>query len=378
MSWDEIAAVLNKELRDNESEYMNESAYRKSYTYAKKYYDDVFSQFAGDEYVKLLKETKRELEKERKKLQTEKLEYNKWLREEARDEMIVERIAEAVGDLESLEPPAPSHRLPQHEEDNAWILAFGDAHYGAEFEIRGVYNEVINSYNPEIFEERMQELFAQTIEIIKKENITDLYVFDLGDQIDGLLRISQIMKLRFGVVESTIKYAEYLSVWLNELTKYVRVYYRQCAGNHSELRILNGKKNTFEDENMATVIYEYIKMRLKDNERFDIDDNATGMIFETLVGCNVLAFHGESKDLEHTLKDFEAIYGIDIDILIAGHLHHSYSETVGINTDVMRTPSIIGVDDYSLKLHKTSNAGATLFKVIRDIGKSLEYHIKLQ
>lgn len=378
MSWPELAVILNNELRDSEEQYLNESAYRKSYTYAKNYYDDVFSHFAVEDYLDGLREQKRELEKERKKLQTEKIEYNKWLREEARNELIAEKIAEAIESLEPIEPPQAIDRLPDDDTENAsWILAFGDAHYGAEFEIRGLYDEVINEYSPETFEFRMNELFEKVVQIIMKENIMDLYVFDLGDQIDGMLRISQLMKLRYGVVESTIKYAEYMSNWLNELTKYTRVHYRQCSGNHSELRILNGKKNTFEDENMASVIYEYIKLRLADNTSFDIDQNPTGMIFEEMYGYHIIAFHGESKDLEQTIKDFRQIYDTRIDVLIAGHLHHAYSETVGVGIDVMRTPSIIGVDDYSLKLHKTSNAGATLFAIEPDNCKAMEYHIRL-
>lgn len=44
-----------------------------------------------DSYFKELQIQKRELEKTRKKLQTEKIEYNRWLREDARDEMLVKK-----------------------------------------------------------------------------------------------------------------------------------------------------------------------------------------------------------------------------------------------------------------------------------------------
>ena len=42
------------------------------------------------------KRLKHEATKELKKIQTEKLEYNKWLREEARDELIIQKISEAI------------------------------------------------------------------------------------------------------------------------------------------------------------------------------------------------------------------------------------------------------------------------------------------
>ena len=49
------------------------------------------------------------------------------------------------------------------------VLLFGDEHYGTEFEICGLNNEVINSYSPEIFENRMWSLLDQTISIVRKE-----------------------------------------------------------------------------------------------------------------------------------------------------------------------------------------------------------------
>ena len=94
----------------------------------------------------------RELQKERYKIQTEKLELNRWLRENARDELIVEHICQAVEKLKPLIIPDPIHA---NLSDREGVLLFGDEHYGTEFEIRGLKNEIINSYSPEIFESRI-------------------------------------------------------------------------------------------------------------------------------------------------------------------------------------------------------------------------------
>lgn len=372
-SWDDISDTLNSELRGDEPWY-DVSVYRKRYRDFKRSYENIFSKMNGDEYCQDLSEKTRQLEKEKKKVQTEKLEYNRWLREEARDELIIEKL---VGAVEALTPlPPPEYKTPDVK-TRSWVLAFGDAHFGAELCIKGLYGEVINEYSPEIFYKRMDKLFSETLTIVKKNDIDELYVFDLGDQIDGILRVGQLMKLRYGVVEATIKYADWLSSWLNELSKYCRVNFRQTNGNHSELRMLGQKKGSFEEDNMGKIIYEFVKTRLSDNPNVNISQNETGFIFENIQGFNVLGYHGESKNLESVMKDFEKIYKEDIDILIAGHLHHSYSETVAYYSDVMRTPSIIGIDDYSIKLHKTSSPGATLFCIELGKGKTLEYHIKL-
>ena len=101
-NWKEITPFVNKELfGDDESQYRDESAYRKACKYAKDFKDaGVFD--SNEDYIKELQIQKRELEKERKKLQTEKLEYNKWLREDARDELITEKISDTISSLPQL------------------------------------------------------------------------------------------------------------------------------------------------------------------------------------------------------------------------------------------------------------------------------------
>ena len=370
-TWTQMANIFNNEFGSD----CGESAYRKKWNAFESVFTANENRLIGEtKYLDEIKAAKYELEKERKKLQTEKMEYNKWLREEARDELIIEKITDAISNLDSINAPK---YIPQNSSTKSWVLAFSDAHFGAELSIKGLYGEIINEYSPEIFYERMNGLFSQTVDIIRRENIDELYVFDLGDQIDGILRVSQLMKLRYGVVEATIKYANWLAEWLNELSKYCRVIFRQTNGNHSELRMLGQKKGSFEEDNMGKVIYEFVKVRLDGNPNVSVFQNETGYIFENIQGYNILGYHGESKKLESTMKDFEKIYKVDIDVLIAGHLHHSYSETVAICSEVMRTPSVIGVDDFSMKLHKTSNPGATMFCIEQGKGKILEYNIKL-
>lgn len=317
---------------------------------------------------------KRELEKERKKLQTELLEYNRWLREEARDELITEKIVEAIKSLPHLDVPEV---IPVTHNSREGVLIFGDEHFSVEFEILGLFGEVLNAYSPEIFKDRMWDLLNQTVEIIKRENFTKIKVFSMGDFTDGILRVGQLMKLKYGVVQGTVLYADFICNWLNELTKYVNVEFQMVHGNHSELRMLGQPKGTFKDDNMGIVVYESIKTRLEKNQNFSLIKNPTGLIFDNVAGFNILGIHGEVKNMENALKDFSNTYKTQIDVLIAGHLHHTKSETVGVNRDVINVPSIIGVDTYSMTLNKTSNAGATFVVFEEGKGKVIEYNIKL-
>lgn len=373
-NWKEITPMVNKELfGDDESQYRDESAFRKSCKYARDFkYAGVFDN--NDEYLEKLKFERRELQKVKSQIQTEKVEYNRWLREEARDELITEKICDSINSLKPLNIP---EYIEPIRNNRAYALIFGDEHYGAEFEIKGLFGEIINSYSPEVFEQRMWDLLNQTIEIIQKENIDTLNVFSMGDFSDGILRVSQLAKLKYGVVDGTIKYADFISNWLNELTKYVRVKFQSTDGNHTELRMLGQPKGTFTDDNMGKIVTEFIKVRLKDNPNFTYIENPTGYIYAQLVTYTVLGIHGEVKKSTDAIKEFSKIYEVPIDYLISGHKHHNHTEEVGVNSEVINVGSIIGIDDYSLSIRKTSNASAKLLVFEQLKGKVCEYTLKL-
>lgn len=372
-NWEEITPIVNSQV--DEEDIKGESGHRKSVKYARDFYEaGVFDEFKEDSYIKELQIQKRELEKEKVKLQTEKLEYSRWLREEARDELITEKIIEAI---KSLPPLSIPDVIPIVHNTKHGAFIFGDEHFGVDFEILGLFGEIINSYSPEIFKERMYELLNQVVEIVKKEGFSKIHTFSMGDFTDGLLRVGQLFKLRYGVVEGTVLYADFICNWLNKLTEYVNVEFQMVHGNHSELRMLGQPKGTFKDDNMGLIVYETIKTRLDNNPNFSIIKNPTGLIFTNIAGFNVLGIHGEVKNMENALKDFSNTYKTQIDFLIAGHLHHWKSETIGVNREVINVPSIIGVDSYSMTLNKTSNAGATFLVFEEGKGKTIEYSIKL-
>lgn len=371
-TWEDVASILNSSLGHN----FGESKYRKQYQYFNKMLkDNETAFFTEDEYLEKIRSERRELEKERKKIQTEKIEYNRWLREEAREELIAEHISDAIRELPKLDVPniiAPNQNM------RTGILAFADPHYGKDLCIKGLFGETLNEYSPEIFEQRMWNLLSQTVQICNKEGFNELNVYDLGDEIEGCLRVAALMKLRYGVIESTVRYGHFITEWLNELTKHVRVKYQMVKdSNHCQLRMLGEPKNTFKDENISYIIVDKIMDRLSDNPNFEFAQNPTGYIFDQVAGYNVFGYHGEGKALEQAIKDFSRTYKVNIDYLIGGHKHHKLSSNIGIESDIISIPSIIGIDDYSLSLNKTSDPGATLFILEEGKGNVIEYNIKL-
>lgn len=355
-TWDQVAKILNDLIGCE----FGESTYRKRFQKATVGLNAAI-----------------QFEKERKKLQAEKFEYNKWLREESRDELITEKIVNAINSLEPLGNPPVRSISPC--ENKSFLLTFADCHYGVEYEIKDLYGQVVNSYSPAIFEERMELLLAKTIELVKKEGITELNVWELGDGIDGILRLSsQLMKLKYGIIDSTIRYAEYLAEWLNRLSFYTKIKFQMVLdSNHCQLRICSAPKNAFPEENMSKIMWTFIKTRLRDNQNIIFIENPTGynyMIANTKV---VLGVHGEMKNMKQAISSLSRLYQVPIDYLIGAHMHHSRSEEIGVNSEVINIRSIMGTDPYAVSLGVSASPGASLLCFNLTDGLYCEYKIKL-
>lgn len=376
MTWEELTNIINKEFRKDETLYRKESSYRKRYADAKKFKTNVFEKL-GSETSNDIDEKIRELQKAKIKLQTEKLEYSKWLRENARDELIIEKISDAVASLPSLE--IPKYIAPQHSK-KSHLLCIADAHYSIEFEIKDLFGNTINEYSPMIFEKRMWDLAAQVIEIVKEQGITELNIWELGDSCEGLLRLnSQLMKLRYGAIDSAIYYGDFLAHWLNELSKYVDINFQMVMdSNHNQLRLLNAPKNAFPEENLSKIIMLAIEKELLHNPNITIIKNPTGLNYGELSSYKVLGIHGEVKDLGKAIDDYSRVYKTNISYVVGAHIHHLAHKETAIDQEALSIRSIMGVNPYAMTLLTTANAGASLFEFEEGRGLVCDYRLKLK
>lgn len=325
----------------------------------------------SEDYFKELETKKRDLSKEREKLRTEKLEYNRWLREEARDELFEENVIKAIEEhLNKIDQP---QRIESPQCTKYGLLNIADCHFGKEFTIFGLNDEVINAYSPEIFYMRMETLLNEVIDYATKEKITKIKVFNLGDSLDGFLRNSQLWTLRYGVAESAVIYGEYMGKWLNRLSHYFDIEYYQTCGNHGELRLLDGRKGEHSHENIELVTGSIIKLINEDNPNFTYISNKTGFIFTEIAGFNIMGIHGEVKNPTTAIKDYSDIYDTKIDYLVYGHLHHSSFNNCGVRRGTIGVGSIIGSDDYSVSIRKTADATASFIIFEKDKGKTDEH-----
>jgi len=331
--------------------------------------------FSPDKIKQELITLKQDIIKERMKISDEKNELRKTLRSEARKETIEEKIESAIKCLPELDIP---YTITKEENSKSAILAMADQHFGKEFVVYGLNGEIINSYSPEIFKNRMWKLRDDIVNICEKENITELNIFSLGDFLEGILRISALQQIKLGLTDSMIEYGYFMVNWLNNLSHYVKINYMQVVGNHDDIRLLTGQKGDFPKENMGKVILQFIKIGLQNNKNINVIENIDeNFIYCNIQGFDILGVHCFKGNKYDVIKHYENIYKTNIDIILSGHFHNGNSQNVGLDKEVIGVPSIVGVDSYSMSLNKTANAGAKLLILEENIGKTITYDIKL-
>lgn len=324
-----------------------------------------------DEYFKELQIQIRELEKAKIKLQTEKLEYSRWVREDARDEMFEEKVIESIKQYSPISNPPKD--VPIIHNKRVGLLNLADPHFGKEFKIYGLFDEVINEYSPEIFYSRMEQIYNETLELIEKEKLNLIHIFELGDHVEGFIRNSQLWSLRWGVIDSAVIYGNYMGDWLNKLSSKVNVIYHQTDGNHDECRLLDGKKGQHLNESAGKIVKNSILLKNSNNTNFKYIENKTGLIFENIVGYNVMGIHGEVSNLSQAIKDFSDIYDVKISYLVAGHKHHSEFKNCGVRKGCIGVGSIVGSDDFSMTIRKSADATASFLIFEEGKGKTDEH-----
>lgn len=332
-------------------------------------------EITDDKLIKEIEIKKRELLKERAKLQTEKLEYSRWIREDARDELFEEKVINAI--KENLNSTPNPQDIKVIKSIRGGQLNLADFHFGKEYKIYGLQDEIINEYSPEIFYQRMEQLYNDVVEIVKENNLTELHINSLGDEIDGFIRNSQLWTLRYGATESAVKFGNYMGHWLKKLSKSVNIIYNYTTGNHDEFRLLDGKKDAHLCENSSVISKNCIMLINDENPNFILRENKTGLIFDNIVGFNFLGIHGEVKSLKEGLRDYEQLYDTRIDYLIAGHKHFSEYLNCGVRRGVIGVASIVGSDDFSVKIRKSADASASLIIYEEGKGKVKDYTIIL-
>lgn len=359
-------AILGEELYSEENLRRCSVFFNK---FLKRLEDNEMESIEDKDKIAEIYKAKEELIKERKKLQTVNAQAQEYYRAVARKELLIEQIQDVVADLQPFKIKEIVHTTPT---DKVAVLTIADAHYDSNYELNGLWGECVNKYDKEIFQTRMWNLLAK---IEADDFVFDkLKVISMGDCIEGLLRMSSLTKLRQPVVRSVIEFAEFMSQWLVRAsnTLGVDIEFALVPGNHSICRFL-GQKPEFPEENLEYIIYEFIKLRLKDFKNIVIEPY-NDVYFTTVFNENLIFSHGETRDLQELIEYLENLYDVSIDACYGAHFHSESSKSIGVGNvgskRIIRVPSICGTDTYARSILKHNRAGA-YFAIFDEDGENL-------
>lgn len=369
LDWNGIADIMNREFREDESEYRSESAYRKLYQCAVKLFNaGVFDKYTSeDERIRELLEAKHALQIEKQKLSDERTELNRALREQARKEAYIDLVSKQIQKVEplKLEYTEKDYRST----DNDLICHITDLHAGIDID------HWYNRFNMDILRERLWNYLDQLFVIQKRHNSQNCYVV-IGEILSGLIHHELRIENNENVVEQFIYVSSLLSEFLAEVSKkFNKVYVYVTPGNHS--RVVANKEMSLRGENFDVLLPYYLKASLQNYTSIIIEDNMKDCdvaIFKVR-NSNVFGVHGDKDEISNVVQRFTMIFGIKPDIVLMGHRHTNAMTTI-YDAKVIQSGCVSGSDNYCLD-RRLKNRPEQTVSVVDDDGLVCIYDVKV-
>lgn len=295
----------------------------------------------SDKYLEELKELRRELQKEKQKIRDERTDYQKTVREAARQEEFIEIIENTF--KKNIEPLGykPS---PKVDSDNDMVVCLSDMHAG--MEVKNWWN----SFNIDILKERLHKYLDSIIEIQSLHKCKECKLVLGGDEISGIIHTSLRVQNNEDVIQQLKLVIEFIGEFIIELQNHfekIDVY--GVAGNHS--RIMPNKEDSLNGENLEEMLLYCLDLKFKNNPNVEICEYAridnTICCMKTRGGKLFYIVHGDKDSVGNVVQNLTLMTGIKPDGIIMGHRHHNALETVH-GVKVIQCGCVVGADDYCI------------------------------
>lgn len=287
---------------------------------------------------------KRELYKERVKLQ----DLNNAIRREGRPEARWEKAMEELYKNISILPPINIQLAKDNKGSNEASILISDVHIG-----KGV-DTPHNKYNLDIARERLGKLATQVIEYCKMHKVGTLNIDLLGDLIENNLHIDSRVEQVCDTMEQVAYASEFLSHFISTLAPHFnKIRLHSVAGNHDRLE--KQYKDSRDVENFVKLIDTIIELRTGMKfERSHVDDEIE--VYKMSNGMTIALQHGHNvKNVDTLVKDVSFYLETNIDFCHIGHFH-SFKSVKG----AIVNGSVCGSDKYANKLRYNDKASQVL------------------
>lgn len=335
LGWEELTEIFNKEL---DKDYTS-AAYRKPYSSAKIYFDNVFSKFEENEELNRIKEEKIELELQTIQLRDERNSRNNNIRIEARVKNKLDTLEYKLKEISKKE--FSLCRDAKITSNNDLLIILSDTHFGQTFKSN------FGEYNSDIAKKRLDKYL---IEITRLKNLfksENCYVSIQGDLISGSIHKQLAITNRENTIEQIKLASEYISSFLFNLCELFssgEVYAANCSGNHTRI---DRKEDSLQDERLDDLIGWAIKLLLSKTSNFTwIGNNIDTSISEFEIrGKKYVNVHGDYDGFSETgVAKLSMMLGYFPYAITYGHLHEcSYDSKKNIK--LVRGGSLAGTGD---------------------------------
>lgn len=340
-SWEDIKQTLGfNGSKDTLRKSWSAAPYGGYYVY--QYLKDKQLNSSTNDEIERIKKAQEEEYKERCRLQDQRREYNKILREQARFEHLTDLMLDKMESLPYKELDISDIRF--NTEGKSATLLLSDWHKGL------VIDNIFNKYDNTICEQRVANLTSKTLAYCKQHGVNKLYMLLGGDFISGIIQVTARINQEEDVIEQTLDVAEILCQMIEcFVTKGIQVEVVSTFGNHA--RVIADKKQSLNRENFERLIPKYIKKRcpyvvVRDSEGEDF-------IEFKVDGQNCVLAHGDADSPLNALGNFVRLLGYVPNRIYLGHTH-SLKDYDDCDTEIIVNGSLCGSDDYAIKLRKNT------------------------
>lgn len=311
MTWDELAEIFNSNLGQD----YGSCTYRKPYTQAKAYYDEVFSKMESEQYSHEIMMQKRSLQREKIQLRDERTAWNKQNYIGARIEQKLDYLEEKLKKIG--EESFPDHKIFLNPTENDLIVFLTDLHIGETFESK------FGCYNSDIAKERLDKYADEVVNIGFRHKIENVYVMLGGDQISGNIHKSIQVSNRENVIDQIKLAAEYIAHFIYKLSEYFsQINVASVAGNHS--RLVSEKELDIREERLDDLISWIVKQITSNVSNITfIEDNYDNGIAKVMVrGLEYVLVHGDFDSANaNSINKLCTMIGEFPYAVLSGHRH---------------------------------------------------------
>jgi predicted phosphodiesterase len=321
-----------------------------------------YADMVADGKLESIKELVGEIAYEKREAQHEFKKLNKVKRDIIDFTLIAEQIGRAFANHDFSKLRFDSTPI-ENKTGKKMFVALSDIHIGA------LVDNEINKYNYEIAQQRMQVYLKKVIYEAKRNNVTDVYVMNLGDVIEHPYMHNLSYTSEFTLQEQIVLASDIIIKFLIGLAEAkLNVTTAGIAGNHDRLN--DDKKKNLDGDHAVKGVNYAIKSFIENAKAERIKYEQAGDYGHTieLNGKYIKCVHGDLDPIndKSLLAKHTDLDGVNYSILVMGHYHHHWIKEHGLEKYMVGFGSLKGADGHGVKAKLVSSPSQGIIIIDED------------